>query len=99
MIRALLLLGGLAACNPNLPPADAAVSAKARAQGFPVLVPLDPILAEGNRPSRAAAAQLELQGRAGRLTGARIPAPGTGDLEARGRRLRERAAALRAVEI
>ncbi|SDZ52418.1 hypothetical protein SAMN05444004_11910 [Jannaschia faecimaris] len=89
----------LPACDPGLPPAKTAMSATAQAQPFPQLLPLDMLLAEGSRPSRAAAAQQELQGRAARLTGARITPPVTGGLEARGQRLRERAAQLRAVDI
>ena len=99
MIRTLPLMLLLAACDPNLPPVDAAISAKARAQTFPVLVPLDAILAEGSRTSRAAAAQSELQGRAAALSRTTIASPGTGDLAARGRRLRERAERLRAIPL
>lgn len=99
MKRALPLLLLLAACDPGLPPPNALTSAAAQDQGFPRLVPLDTLLVEGTRVSRAAAAQQELQARANRLTGARIAAPSNGDLAARGRRLRERAAALRAIDI
>lgn len=96
-LPALMLL--LAGCDPNLPAADATISAQARAQAFPVLLPLDPLLAQGRAPSRAAAAQSELQGRAARLSGVRIAAPSGSDLAARGARLRARAAQLRAIEI
>lgn len=98
MKRALpVLMLLLAGCDPNLPVADPTIAA--RAQGFPVLLPLDPLLAEGRAPSRAAAAQSELQGRAARLSGVRIAAPSGTDLAARGARLRARAAQLRAIEI
>lgn len=98
MIRALpVLILLLAGCDPNLPVAEPTIAA--RAQEFPVLLPLDPLLAQGRAPSRAAAAQAELRGRAARLSGLRIAAPSGGDLAARGARLRARAAQLRAVEI
>ncbi|CTQ50325.1 hypothetical protein [Jannaschia donghaensis] len=94
-----LLLLLLPACDPGLPPANAAISAQAQAQGFPRLLPLDPLLAEGTRASRAAAAQASLRARGAGLRGARITAPATGDLATRGQRLRQRAAELRAVDI
>ncbi|WP_186201865.1 hypothetical protein [Jannaschia seosinensis] len=50
-------------------------------------------------PSRAAGAQDALTSRAAELRGATIPVPGGDDVVERGRQLRERAAALRAVEI
>lgn len=99
MKYALPLLLLLPACDPGLPTAGAAISAEALAQDAPRLVPLDPVLAEGVRVSRAAAAQSELRVRATALTGARIDVPSTGDLTARGSRLRDRAAQLRAVDI
>lgn len=100
MTRALpLLILLLAGCDPNLPTAEATISAQARAQAFPVLLPLDPLLAQGRGPSRAAAAETDVQGRATRLTGVRIAAPAGADLAARGARLRARAAQLRAIRI
>lgn len=99
MRYALPLLLLLPACDPGLPTANAVISASALEQPFPQLVPLDPLLAQSQRQSRAAAAQSELQARAARLTGARIAGPVTGDLAERGRGLRARAAELRAVDI
>jgi len=97
-MRAPLLCLALAGCA-ELPPVDGAISAEARAAPPPVLVPLEGLVADATAPSRAAAAQGELEARAGRLRGAAIPAPVTGDLTARGQSLRDRAAALQAAEI
>ncbi|MFO6463056.1 hypothetical protein ACK8OR_01580 [Jannaschia sp. KMU-145] len=99
MIRVLLLIPCLAACAPDLPPADGTISAAAQASAFPELVPLTPLLAEAARPSRAAVAQDALLARGARLSGRRIIGPATGDLAERGRRLRARAAELRAAEV
>ena len=98
MIRLLPPLVLLAACA-ELPPADGAISRAAQERPAPVLLPLDPLLAEGARPSRAAAAQDEIEARGAALSRATIPAPQNGELETRARRLRERAAELRAAEI
>ena len=74
---------------------DGTVSAAARDAPFPRLVPLDPLLAEGGRPSRAEAAGIELRARGAALAGAAVAAPTDADLAARGAALRARAAALR----
>lgn len=99
MKYALPLLLLLPACDAGLPSVDGAISAASLAQEAPDLVPLDDLLVEGTRVSRAAPAQTELQVRGGRLAGASIDAPATGDLDARGRELRARADRLRATEI
>lgn len=99
MRPALPLLILLAACGAGLPPAEGTISDAARAQALPQLVPLDPLLARASIPSRAEAAQAELAGRTAALNRQAIARPRTADLAARGRALRERAAALRAVEI
>lgn len=91
----LLLLGACA----ELPPVDGTISAAARSQAAPVLVPLDPLLAEGDRASRAAAAADTLRARGAALSRATVPAPRNADLAERGQRLRARAARLRAAEI
>ena len=65
----------------------------------PELVPLDPLLAELERPNTAQAAQTDLASRAETLTRTVIAPPADDDLADRGRRLRERADALRAAEI
>jgi hypothetical protein len=97
-MRALPLVLALAACT-ELPPIAARVSPEALSAPSPVIVPLDDILAQAARPARAEAAQGALNARANRLRGARIPRPATGNLEARGQRLRERADALRNVTL
>ena len=94
-----ILLVLLGACGAELPPPDAALSAEAQRAAFPRLLPLDPLLAEGARPPRAATAGAELRGRADRLTGTAIPAPDTGDLPSRGEALRARAEALRDADV
>ncbi|SFJ57365.1 hypothetical protein [Jannaschia pohangensis] len=99
MIRPIFLVLFCAACGADLPPIEGTISDRARSQPFPTLVPLDPILAETARPSRAALAEAELRGRATRLTRQSIGRPITGDLAERGRRLRDRAARLRAIQI
>lgn len=99
MKRCVLICALLAACGGDLPTVDAAVSPAARAQGFPVLVPLDDILSEADQPSRAKAAEGALRARGANLARRGIASPGTGDLAARGRQLRARAAELRAVDI
>lgn len=92
LLPALLLL---AACTSGLPPLDGTISATARQQEYPELVPLDPLLAEGTRISRAEAAQATLAERGAALSNAQIPVPEAGDVAERGRILRERAARLR----
>lgn len=98
MRLAILLTLSLAACA-ELPPVEGSISPAARAAPFPELIPLDGLLAEAATPSRAAAAQAELEQRSARLRGVALPSPGTGDLAERGRRLRERAAALQAAPV
>lgn len=93
-MRALPLILCLAACA-ELPPLEDSVSPAALNAPFPKLVPLDPLLAQSAIPSRAEAAQGALQVRSDRLRRRAIPSPGTGDLAARARRLRERAEILR----
>ena len=93
-MRCVLLLSlSLAACGADLPPVEGSISAAARARPWPELVPLDPLLAEGTRPSRAAAAGVELLPRGTRIAAATVPAPDTADLPARGAALRRAAAA------
>ena len=92
MRRALLTCLILAACGPDLPPVEGAISAAARSRPGPELVPLDPLLAEGARPSRAAVAGADLQDRRTRLSRSTIAPPAIGDLEARGAALRRAAA-------
>lgn len=99
----LLLSAGLLTGCAELPLMEGTISAGARARAAPDLVPLDPILAEGSRTSRAQAAQGPLQARGAALSSASTGASmvsgtgsGTGDLSERGRQLRERAARLRA---
>ena len=98
MIRALPFLLLLTACA-ELPLMEGTISPAARAQAEPVLVPLDPLLAEGRRVSRAQAAQGPLQARGAALSGAAIAEPGTADLAERGRLLRARAARLRTAPV
>ncbi|UWQ21034.1 hypothetical protein [Jannaschia sp. W003] len=88
-MRALALLLVLAACA-ELPPVEGAISEAARREPYPVLVPLGTLLAEAERPSRAAPAAAELEARGARLRAARVPAPGLDALRAEGRRLRAR---------
>ncbi|MCK0166249.1 hypothetical protein MWU52_01660 [Jannaschia sp. S6380] len=97
MIRFLPFLM-LSACA-ELPPVEGTISAAAQRQPAPELAPLDPLLAEGRRVSRAAAAEGDLRARGAALSQAGVAAPETDDLAERGRRLRERAERLRAVEI
>ncbi|MGB3556707.1 MAG: hypothetical protein WBA25_18930, partial [Jannaschia sp.] len=93
-IVALLLL--LSACAADLPPAEGTISSAARAETFPVLLPLDPLLEGSDIPSRAAETGPILIERGTRLSQVTIPAPATATLADRGRRLRERADVLRA---
>ncbi|GIT93106.1 hypothetical protein JANAI62_36100 [Jannaschia pagri] len=99
MIRPAVLCVLLSACAADLPPIDGSISDTAQGKAFPRLGPIDGILAEAERPSRAAAAEQSLRARGNTLARQGIPAPTSGGLEARGRRLRERAAALRAVPL
>lgn len=96
-MRAFALLLLLSACG-EIPPVMGSISSASQGQPFPQLIPLDTLLAQANTPSRAAAAQSALTARAAGITRA-IPAPAAGNLTDRARRLRERAAALRAVAI
>lgn len=95
MLRLLPLLIVLAGCAPDLPGMDGTISEAARARPYPRLAPLDPLLAEGARPPRAAAVQAPLIARGAALRRATIAAPDTQGLSARGEALRARAAALR----
>ncbi|WP_299816032.1 hypothetical protein [uncultured Jannaschia sp.] len=88
----------LAACA-ELPPVEGTVSSDARQRAAPILVPLDPLLAEGSRPGRADAERTVLTARGTALGETSIPAPRTDDLDARARRLQDRADALRAAEL
>lgn len=95
MLRLLPLLA-LAACAPDLPGLDGTVSAAARSQPYPRLLPLDPLLAEGGRASAAQAAQVELAARSASLSQTTILPPEGAQLAAEGQALRDRAAAARA---
>lgn len=95
MTRALIFVLLLAGCA-ELPLMEGTISPAARAQPSPVLVPLDPLLAQGRRRSVAQEAQAPLSARGAALSRSTIASPGTADLAARGSRLRERAATLRA---
>lgn len=95
MLRLLPLLAVLAGCAPDLPGLEGTISEAARGQPYPSLVPLDPLLAEGARPPRAAAVQAPLVARGAALERAVIAEPDTSGLAARGEALRARAAALR----
>lgn len=99
MIRALVLCLACAACASDLPTVDASVSDAARAQAYPVLIPLDDILTDAAMPSRAAPLGDGLRARGARLSRSRIAAPAGSDLAARGARLRARAEALRNADI
>ncbi|WP_299649283.1 hypothetical protein [uncultured Jannaschia sp.] len=88
----------LAACA-ELPPVEDTISTDARLRANPVLMPLDPLLAEGRNPSRAGSEQGILLARGAALGRATIAVPRTDDLDVRARRLRDRAEALRAAEI
>ena len=94
----LIPLAVLAACA-EMPPVEGTVSADAQQRAEPMLAPLDPFLLEGRRPSRAGAEQAILTDRGTALRRTSIPAPHTDDLDARARRLRDRAAALRDAEL
>ncbi|MEO0862551.1 MAG: hypothetical protein AAFY65_18270 [Pseudomonadota bacterium] len=98
MMRVTLLCGLLVGCA-TLPDTGSTAQTPARANADPVLIPLDTVLAEAARPSRAQAAEGAMQSRAAGLARRGIPAPGTGDLAERGRKLRERAEALRAIPL
>ena len=90
------LLFALAACSADLPPVDGTISAAAQAAPPPVLVPIDALLAGASPSGRAAAAQPGIAARGATLRRAAIADPPAADLAARGRRLRARAADLRA---
>ncbi|CTQ33113.1 hypothetical protein [Jannaschia rubra] len=94
MIRFLPLVILVAACA-ELPLAERTISSEARAQPYPMLVPLDPLLVEGARTSAAATVGAPLRVRGAALSRASVPAPVTGDLAARSIALRDRAARLR----
>ncbi|WP_371153227.1 hypothetical protein [Jannaschia sp. 2305UL9-9] len=100
MLRvALLTCLTLAACSGDVPTVDATISDAARAQPYPTLGPIDALLTDAARPSRAKAAGSNLRVRGTALAGRGISAPGGESLDARGARLRARAAELRAVDI
>ncbi|MEM7643855.1 MAG: hypothetical protein AAF366_15185 [Pseudomonadota bacterium] len=88
----------LTACA-QLPPEAATLPRPAPDLPFPRLVPLSPLLAETQVPPRAQPAGDALRARGAALARRAIAPPVTGDLAARGDRLRQRAAELRAAEI
>ncbi len=100
MLRArlpsLLLCAAVLAGCAELPVMEGTISPASRASGAPQLMPLDPILAEQRRTSRAQDAQAPLQARGDRLSQARIADPEAADLAERGRLLLARAERLRA---
>ncbi|WP_141134329.1 hypothetical protein [Jannaschia aquimarina] len=98
-MRTLATLILLAGCGPELPPVDVSVPANVPLRDYPVLQPLDGLLEEGARPSRAAEAQDALRARSAGLRRSRVPEPTGTDLDARADRLRERADALRSAPL
>ncbi|MGB3407285.1 MAG: hypothetical protein WBA67_07295 [Jannaschia sp.] len=99
MIRSLALCLALAACGGSVPSLDTTISDGARGQPFPRLEPIDALLTEAARPSRAVSEQDILAARGSSLARRGIAPPAGGSLEDRGQRLRDRAAQLRAVAI
>ncbi|MEM8822240.1 MAG: hypothetical protein AAGF30_01390 [Pseudomonadota bacterium] len=95
---AIALVFLLSACA-KLPPEASALSTPNDDLPAPRLVPLSPLLAEAKIAQRAAPAGIALQSEGATLAGRALVPPVTGDLAARGARLRERAAALRDQEI
>ena len=95
-MRALPLILLLAACA-ELPPVEGAISQAAREAPPPMLVPVGPILAEGGRPSRAAAEAPSLAARGAALSRTVVAAPEGPSLAGRGAALRREADALAAV--
>ena len=93
-MRLLVPILALAACAAPPPPADLRIPPAVEGAPAPNLVPLAPLLAAADRPSRAQAAGADLAARAARVR-ARAPAvPTSVGLQARARRLDARAAAL-----
>lgn len=89
----------LAACAPDLPGIDDNFSDGAREQPYPRLQPIGGILEEGDRSSVGVAGSDRLVERGTALSRRTIAVPEAGTLTARGARLRDRAAALRAAEV
>ena len=101
LLRAALaafLAAALTACGPRPPGLAVAVPAASELPA-PELVPLDPLLAEFEKPARARGAGIELVARGGRLSRTRIARPEAGGLAERGRTLRARAETLRAMPL
>lgn len=99
MFRPALILLLVSACAADLPPIDSTISHAAQNQPFPTLEPIDALLAEADRPSRAQAAGDALTARGAGLARRSVARPVGGSLAARGERLRRRADELRAINI